>query len=194
MCRLSTARPVGPLPGRASKGRSPRASGGFTLIELVTVMVILAVVALVVGGPTFSYLNGMRAGAAGSRLASDIRFMQRLSLGSGLRTWVVVDDAGDEYSLYMEDPDNPGEANRQPVIHPLDQTTSAVQFGSGPFANVSITNVDINATSELEFDSFGVPYDGSGSALTAVAEVVLSDGVAVRIHPVGGLVEHVTWP
>lgn len=193
MCRQCATCPAGLRPGSGLKGRSPRPSA-FTLLELVTVMVILAVLALVVGGPTFTYLNGLRAGAAASRLASDVRYVQRLALGSGLRTWVVVDDADDEYSLYMEDPANPGEANRLPVVHPLDQTTSAVRFGSGPFSNVSITSVDINATSELEFDSFGVPYDASGAPLATAAEVVLSDGAAVRIHPVGGLVEHVTWP
>ena len=120
--------------------------------------------------------------------------MQRMALGSGLRTWVVVDAANNRYSLYVEDPANPGKAGRQAVVHPLDQNTNAVQFGTGPFANVSITGVDFNSTAELEYDSFGVPYDAAGAALTAVGRVTLSGGTAVEVNPVGGFVEHLAWP
>lgn len=166
----------------------------FTLIELVTVIAVLAVMAVFVGGPTLSHINDMRSSAAASRLASDIRYIQRLALGSGMRTWVVFDVAGNRYSLHIEDPAKPGKAGRLAVTHPLDQTTNAVQFGVGPFAGVSISQADFNSTVELEFDSFGVPYDASGSALTSSGHTLLSNNIAVEVHPVGGFVEHRSWP
>jgi len=166
----------------------------FTLIELVTVMVILGIVAIVVAGPTLSLLDSMRSSAAAARLTADIRYTQRVALGSGLRTWVSFDATTEQYSLFVEDPANPGKANRVAAVNPLDLTTNAVQFGSGPFANVGISSVDINSTTELEFDSFGEPYDANGVALTSAGTVVLTGNVAVQVSPVGGLVESVTWP
>ena len=166
-----------------------RQPGAFTLIELVTVITILGIIAVAVGGPTLAYIDSMRAHAAASRLASDVRYVQRTALNSGLRTWVVFSTASNNYQLYIEDRDNPGEANRLAMTHPFDQTSNAVQFGSGAFTNVSITSVDVNLTSELEFDSFGMPYDGDGAALTGDAVVTLSSGVTITVHPVGGFVE-----
>lgn len=173
-----------------AKHPSPTRSA-YTLIELVTVISILAILAVFVGGPTMGYIGEMRSSAAGARLASDIRYMQRMALASGRRTWVSVNAGGNQYALFVEDVDNPGKAGRVAVAHPLDQSTSAVAFGSGPFAGVSIAGVSFNGTSEVEFDNFGVPYDGSGNAMTSYGEVTLSDGLAVRVQPVGGMVEQV---
>lgn len=161
----------------------------FTLIELVTVIAILAIIAVAVGGPTLVYLDSMRAHAAASRLSSDVRYVQRTALNSGLRTWMVFSTASNNYQLYIEDRDNPGEASRLAMMHPFDQTSNAVQFGAGAFTSVSITSVDVNSTSELEFDSFGVPYDGDGAALTGDAVITLSSGVTITVHPAGGFVE-----
>lgn len=166
----------------------------FTLIELVTVMVILGIVAVAVAGPTLSLLDSMRSSAAAARMTADIRYTQRMALGSGLRTWVTFDATNERYSMFVEDPLNPGKAGRVPGVNPLDLTTNVVQFGSGPFANVGINSVDMNSTTELEFDSFGKPYDTNGTALTSVGTVVLTGNVAVRVSPVGGMVESVTWP
>ncbi|MCB9854597.1 MAG: type II secretion system protein [Phycisphaerales bacterium] len=170
------------------KHPSPTRSA-YTLIELVTVISILGILAVFVGGPTMSYMGEMRSSAAGARLASDIRYLQRMALASGRRTWVSIDSGGNQYSLYVEDVDNPGKGGRIAVAHPLDQSTSPVAFGDGPFAGVSITSVSINGTSEIEFDNFGVPYDGGGSALATYGEVQLTGGLAVRVQPVAGMVE-----
>jgi prepilin-type N-terminal cleavage/methylation domain-containing protein len=172
--------------------RTPRRwrdRSAFTLIELVAVIAILGIMSAVVGGPTLAYVDSVRSRAAAARLGGDIRYAQRTALNSGLRTWIDFDAGADSYQLYLEDPDNPGEANRLAMTHPLDQSTDPVQFGTGPFLNVSITSVDINSTDELEFDSFGIPYDGNGASLTSAGTITLSNGVTVTIHPVSGLVE-----
>lgn len=161
----------------------------FTLIELVAVIVLIAIVAVVVGGPTLSHIAGMRSSAAASRLAADVRYAQRIALAAGLKTWVAFDAAGDSYALYREDPDNPGRAARLSLAHPLDPSTNEVQFGDGTFSGVSIASVNINSTDEIEFNHFGVPSDENGVALSSHGDVTLSNGVIVRIHPAGGMVE-----
>lgn len=161
----------------------------FTLMELVTVIAIVGIIAAAVGTPTLAYVNTVRSRAASSRIATDIRFMQRLAISSGLRTWVLYSTSSNNYRLYVEDPANPGEAGRQAVTHPFDQSTSPIQFGSGPFANISISSVSINSTSELEFDSFGVPYDGNSAKLTANGTITLTNGVTITVYPESGFVE-----
>jgi prepilin-type N-terminal cleavage/methylation domain-containing protein len=162
---------------------------GFTLMELVTVIVILGIVGVAVGTPTLAFVSTIRARAASSRLTTDIRFMQRMALSSGLRTWIVLSTASNNYRLYIEDSANLGKAGRLAVTHPYDQSSSPIQFGSGPFSNVSISSVNINSTSEIEFDSLGVPYDGNSAKLTASGSIGLSNGVSIMIYPDSGFVE-----
>lgn len=161
----------------------------FTLIELVAVIAILGIMALAVAGPTLDSIDTIRSQAAAARLTSDIRYAQRMTLASGMRAWIVFNVPANEYRLFSEDPDNPGKGGRVPVPNPADQTTDAIQFGVGSFANVSITGAAFNGTSELEFDSFGLPYDGNGAALTARGVVSLSTGVNIEVEPVTGFVE-----
>jgi len=175
-------------------GLQIRRGRGFTLIELITVVVILGIIALVVGVPTLSNLNSLRSSAAASRLAGDIRYLQRTAMASGLRTWLVADASNERYTLHIEDPANPGKAGRVALPNPLDQSTSAVQFNSSPYNGVLITSANFNSTAELEFDNFGAPRDANAAALPAIGLIVLSNGVAVRVHPVGGYVEHRKWP
>ncbi|HPF39902.1 MAG TPA: type II secretion system protein [Phycisphaerae bacterium] len=170
------------------KHPSPTRSA-YTLIELVTVISILGILAVFVGGPTMDTMSEMRSSAAAARLASDVRYMQRMALASGRRTWVSVNSGANQYALYVEDVDNPGKAGRLAVAHPLDQSTAPVVFGSGPFSGVSITSVSFNGSSEVEFDNFGVPYDSGGTALSSYGEVQLSGGLVVRVQPVSGMVE-----
>lgn len=164
-------------------------SKAFTLVELIAVIAILGILAIAGGGAVLSSINSLRARAAAARLSSDIRLMQRTAMASGLRTWVLFNTGANNYSLYLENPASPGKAGRQAFTHPFSQDNGAIQFGSGPFVNVSLTNVNVNSTSEIEFDNFGMPFDGSGNALTSSGQITLSNGVTITLYPVSGFVE-----
>src|SRR5438046_363585 len=116
---------------------------GFTVIELITVVCVLGILALAVGSPTLSYMASIRARSAAARLLSDIRYMQRYAMSSRARTWITLNVASNRYQLYVEDPANPGKAGRKAAMQPLDQSTGATQFGSGPFSGVSISAANI---------------------------------------------------
>lgn len=166
-----------------------RRRSAFTLIELITVIGILGILGVAVAGPTVGYMGTMRSNAAGTRIVADIRYAQRLALASGLRTWVVLSTGSNNYQLYAENRANPGKANRVAATNPFSQSSTAMQLGASPFNSVSLTAVNINSTSEIEFDSFGKPYDANGVALAANGTITLNNGVTITVYPVSGFVE-----
>lgn len=175
------------------EGKGPTRSA-YTLVELVAVIAILGVVSVFVGGPTLSYLRQLRSSAAAARIVSDIRYVQRLALSSGQRTWITFDAGANRYSLYIEDADNPGKANRTALPNPLDRSTSPVQFNEGAFASITIDSVSMGSGSELEFDNFGTPYDASGNALASTSSIAVAGGMQVVVYPVSGLAEQIAGP
>lgn len=166
-----------------------RARAGFTLIELVTVLAVLAILAAAVGGPVLGYVTTIRSRFAAARIAADITYLQRRSMNARLRTWAVFDVANNRYTLYEEDAANPGKANRVAVTHPVTQSSASVQLGSGEFGGASMTAASFNGSNELEFDSFGRPYDTSSAALTSDGAITLNNGVSLTVRRVSGLVE-----
>ena len=166
-----------------------RSRRGFSLIELVSVISLMAVIAVAIVGPTLSYMSKIRSRSAATRIVADIRYVQRYAMNSRLRTWVVFSTGSNNYRLYAETSPGAGKGTRVALSHPLDQSTSAVQMGSGTNLAVSISAVSINSTSEIEFDSWGKPYDGNSVALTATGTVTLSNGVTLTVQPTSGLVE-----
>lgn len=161
----------------------------YTLVELVTVIGIIAILAVAVGGPTLAYASQLRARTAAARIVTDLSYVQRYAMNSRLRTWAVFDAVNERYSLYVEDALNPGKANRVSLTHPMTHTTAPIQFGSAEYGGVTISTATIGSGSEIEFDNFGKPYDTAGTALTTDATIVLSSGVTITIRPVSGLVE-----
>lgn len=179
---------------------------GFTLFELIMVIVLIAVVAVVVT-PSFKSGTSISVTTAGSKVADDIRYAQalamsrhKLSAPTGVTNptfmYRVVFNAGsDSYSI-VNDADNDGTwgeggaGSVENVREPSTGTLSfSVQLNSGEYYGITITSVGF-ASSTLEFDPLGRPYEG-GSVLTSSKSVVLSKGgesVTITVTPYTGRV------
>lgn len=171
----------------ATDGRHFRTA--FTLIELATVMSVVAVIAVVVGGPLLSFISTQRSRVAATRIAADITYAQRLAMNSRRRTWVLFDVSNNRYNLYAENLANPGKANRLALAAALTNDSGAIQLGSGDYTGASLSSVSISSTSELEFNSLGTPADGNSTSLSSDATVTLANGVVITIRRVTGFVE-----
>lgn len=125
-------------------GRAPdgTASHGFTLIEVITVLLIIGILSAVIvsRGTT---LNG-DAAARASELRAQLRYLQLMAMKNGT-TYLVLQSQGGSYWAY----NSADSAKRLPL-----PGESA--------ATVSLADKDMTLDNFIiSFDSFGIPYSGN---------------------------------
>ena len=150
-------------------------STGFTIIELVVVILIVGIVAAYVTVRTpqtasFDMSDSFEA------LKYDLRLTQILSMSLNERYRFVIDTANDSYEIQ--------DASGTPFYNPAAEATSTVLPG-----NIQLTG---NHTT-LIFDGRGLPRNSSGSnsAISTPATYTLTLGSDVRtvsVEPQTGLV------
>ena len=174
------------LEGNASQPFSPQPSimgrakqGGFTLIELITMMTIIGILAvLVVPRLTGQAIN---LSATTAKLAADIRYTQSLAMSQGQR--YRINFTASSYQIT--------DINGVAIVYPMTGSTAAVLVSPATLSgyNPPLTN------NYVVFDSKGVPYVDStspGTALAANAVITLtsgSDTSTITIAPETGRVK-----
>jgi prepilin-type N-terminal cleavage/methylation domain-containing protein len=156
--------------------------GGFTLIELVTVVLATAILmALFYAGTN---LTGDRAAAAGRRLVSDLRYAQQLANATQARSGVAL--TASSYTVFTSN------SSATAATDPLKGGSYVVNM-TGDFASVTLSNSLTGGI--VRFDSLGIPYqgtDGSQTALAAAQTITVSSGASsiktITIEPVTGKV------
>ncbi|MEO5657581.1 MAG: GspH/FimT family pseudopilin [Nitrospiria bacterium] len=120
---------------------------GFTVIELVLVIVVVAIIALA-AAPRLVNITGVKASATARRLQSDIAYTQNLAMTSNRRHRVVFPSTNsyevrDAAGVLATNPDGGG--------------VFAVTTDSGITLSWSL-NGDAALNRGVEFDSLGRPY------------------------------------
>ena len=110
-----------------------RLSRGFTLMELVVAMAVLAVMAAV-SVPKLMDMRPQRLRRAAHELAMHIRLVRDYAIATQRHTWLVFNLGAERYAAYIEHPDNPGRANRIYLPHPVTGGNFIVTLDSGDFA------------------------------------------------------------
>jgi prepilin-type N-terminal cleavage/methylation domain-containing protein len=125
---------------------------GFTLVELVVVLICLAISLLIVS-PTLSNRNAMELAKAAEMLAGDLEFAQAQSMTHADDPRVVVFDASTN-SYLIAASSNPV----LPLTHPADQDAYRIQYGFGRAAflsGVTIGTLQLDGDSILKFKELG---------------------------------------
>ena len=136
--------------------------------------------------PVLSYFSGVRNHQAVSMLADHLRYIRDRAMASRLKTWIVLDASTENYVAYIEDSGNLGKANRIALVNPLTRENINVTLDTDVSGGVDISSVSINGGSEVEFDSFGQPYDTSSTALSSDGTITFDDGTSIKIVAVAG--------
>lgn len=135
---------LGPGQRHAPTGRAVH---GFTLIELVLVVAILAVVSAVAVPRVGNANTRYRADAAARRIAADLELARTRARIKSTSQTVTFDVAGNRYTLDgMPDPDHV-------------KNTYAVSLTPDPYG-VTLTSATLGGDSKIIFDRYGQPDSG----------------------------------
>lgn len=135
---------------------------GYTLIELVLVIVIIGVIGIVVN--PFSSQISMTVDAEARHVLSDIRYAQALSMATGQRyRWVQT--SSNTYQI-------------------ISAAGSAMAFANGSSVMTLSSGTSFSGISNLpgnliNFDTAGIPYVDTGTPgtpLTSTATITISNG------------------
>ena len=153
---------------------------GFTLIEIIIVVIILSIAAMV-AIPMMSSASSVQMRSAANLIAADLEYAKSMAISRGQNYLVKFDKDNDSYGIYKD-----GETD--PIQHPVKKGFDYVMdFSSDKrLGKVDITNVNFDGTDSnvVEFDCLGSPT-GNGGTIT-----ISADGMTaiISVEPVTGYI------
>lgn len=137
-----------------------QSSGGFTLIELMVVIMILSIAALV-AVPMLGSSADVQARSAASTLAADLDYARGLAVTHQENIMVVFSPSTESYSIR----DSAGAV----VAHPLGTGDFTMDFTAEPrLSKVDMVSSNFDGETTLTFDYLGAPYSGAVGSCTAM--------------------------
>jgi prepilin-type N-terminal cleavage/methylation domain-containing protein len=169
---------------KRSQRHQRRTLRGFTLVEIIVVVVLLAIVSLT-AIPVLSSAADMQVRSAADKIAADLDYAKGLAITHQKTYTVVFAPSEEKYQVQ----DSTGTI----LKHPLRNGDFIEDFTKDrrvKKVNIVSTNLSGNA---VTFDYLGTPYAGTGtsSPLNAAGEITLqadSFTLVVKIEPVTGYV------
>ena len=138
-----------------------RKDKGFTIIEIIVVMVIIGVMTGAVGISVKDVNSKVRLTNAAARALSDIKRLKELAMNEGRDVSIAVNPSTDSYTLTV------------------DGASETVVFNDGDYAGVDITSTDFSGP--LKFDITGTPQD-NGSDFDSERIIMYLNGNAFEIQ------------
>jgi prepilin-type N-terminal cleavage/methylation domain-containing protein len=146
-------------------------AGGFTMVEIIVVVVILGIAAMM-AVPMLSSAADMQARAAADRIASDLDYAKGLAVTHQTPYTVVFSPSGDSYDIRVTSTDTL-------VSNPVRPSENyLVDFSTDSRLNrVDITDADFDSDADnaITFDYLGSPHSGK------LANSPLTSGDTARI-------------
>lgn len=158
---------------RSSRSVASRSASGFSLLELIFVIVLVGLLAAIAGPRLFSASDFSSRGFFDSAINA-ARYAQKLALASGCNTRIQFTVSG--YTLHQGTTCTSLNFTRV-VNDPVD---------GAPFVGTAPSGVSVTAA-EVYFDGAGRPREPStGSLLNAPIDVNIGGGRGLRVEPESG--------
>lgn len=151
-------------------------AAGFTLIEIMIVVVILSIAA-VIAVPMLSSAQDVQLKAAANVIAADIEYAKSMAIGTGSSHSVVFNTAGENYKLT----DSDGTTIAHPVKRGFDYTVDFTN--DSRLSKVNIITASFGGIATVSFDSFGSPASGGEIVIKAG-----TDSITIQVEDVTGYV------
>ncbi|MFH1768904.1 MAG: GspH/FimT family protein [Candidatus Omnitrophota bacterium] len=149
---------------------------GFTLIEMVVVIVIIGIVAFAALN-RLSFVEGMNVNLAARTIVADIRYVQNLAVSDHEEVYIAFSVDNDNYEVYKMDG-----LNKVYYTRPDTQEPFIVDFTGGQFKGLDITAVGFDTTLILRYNYLGRPLNGNGNDLAGQGQISLEyEGSALTV-------------
>ncbi len=156
---------------------------GFTFIEVIIVVVVLAIAAML-AVPMIGSAATMQVRSAANVIAADMEYAKSLAISRGKPFSVQFDPGFSRYRIVDED--------GNVIMHPLTGEPYKVVFSSDSrLSRVEITRAFFRLTDQVTFDYLGSPKDGTGQPLQQKGEVEVSadnTSMSIFVEPVTGFI------
>jgi MSHA pilin protein MshC len=155
---------------------------GFTLLELVMVIVLLGIIAFY-AAPRLGTVASANAGAFVDKLRVDVRYAQDLAMTRNKRSRVYFNGTGTApaagYAVVQDNSATSNCSSFAPAVDPAYYGNLAIALNTGSYAGITV----VPTLTCLEYDSMGIPYDCSANlgicSATAGAMSVVVNGSGV---------------
>ena len=165
-------------------------SSGFTMVEMIIVVIIIAISAAIVI-PMMGSAASMQIRSAANMIAADLEYAKSMAISRGQNFTVVFDKAAESYSIK----DQSGSI----IAHPVKKGFNyVIDFRNDRRLNeVDIEEVDFDSGShpEITFDCLGSPYSGIGTATPLdpadPGQIKLKAGnfnIFIKVEPITGFI------
>jgi prepilin-type N-terminal cleavage/methylation domain-containing protein len=156
---------------------------GFTLIELVVVVVILAIAAAM-AVPMFSGAAGFQTQSAANMIAADLEYAKSMAISRQQQYGIVFDPDAGTYQVVDQ--------NNTVIQHPIKAGFQyVVNFRSDSRLNsVNLATANFDGTNTIKFDYLGSPYNGNGTSLNSGTITLQGGGstMTIIVEPVTGYI------
>lgn len=166
----------GDFPAVFSFGARP----GFTLVEVIAVMMMAAIMAAVAVG-SLNSLPASRVAGAGRMVQRDLSYARERSMATGTRHWVLFAPANDSFSVLAENPASPGRTGALTITDPATGQPFVERMNINEYAGVDLTSASFDGASEVGFDWLGRPVNSTQNPLAANGVVILGSGGGATI-------------
>ena len=155
---------------------------GFTLAEILLIVVILAIAAMI-AVPFASSGTSTQLKSAATIISSDLEYAKSMAISRGKQYSVVFNTGAESYQI---------EDANGVISHPVRKgSTYTVNFAADSrLSRVDISSVDFDTTPTVSFDYLGSPFNGSSNPLNSGVITLNAGGstMTVNVEPVTGYI------
>ncbi len=136
---------------------------GFTLIELMAVIVIIAIAAML-AIPMFGSAASAQIRSAADMIAADIEYAKSMAISRQKTYTVIFDESAESYSI---------EDETGIISHPVTHKDYVVNFKTDSRVNkVNIVDADFGPSEQVSFTYLGSPDNGGSVTLSADTKTI----------------------